>query len=185
MYWEALVIVILLITHWKLALYHMTFTRIGHKTSFTMIQVLKVALSPEAWRQLWVQILEGSLGFRCLKAALGSDAIVSLRPPQTPESVFSNDSSLITVCVVWAMPDAGKLAACSRPIGSQIGDVTKWTNRRPEAQLADQSGALKLVREKGREILCDVLSPQGYSVARRWEKQISKKGPKIMFLVTK
>ena len=65
------------------------------------------------------------------------------------------------------MPDAGKIAACSRPIGSQIGDVTKWTNRRPEAELADQSGALKLVREKGREILCDVLSPQGYSVARR------------------
>ena len=67
------------------------------------------------------------------------------------------------------MPDAGKLPACSRPIGSQIGDVTKWTNRRPEAKLADQSGALKLVREgereKGREILCDVLSPQGYSVA--------------------
>ena len=99
--------------------------------------------------------------------------IVSLRPPQTPESVFSGRSSLVTVCVVWAMPDAGKLAACSRPIGSQIGDITKWTNRRPEAQLADQSGALKLVREKGREILCDVLSPQGYSVARRWENTIT------------
>ena len=41
-----------------------------------------------------------------------------------------------------------KLAACSRPIGSQIGDITKWTNRRPEAQLADQSGAPKSVTEK-------------------------------------
>ena len=49
------------------------------------------------------------------------------------------------------MLDAGKLAACSRPIGSQIGDVTKWTNRRPEAQLADQSGALNFVTERERE----------------------------------
>ena len=49
------------------------------------------------------------------------------------------------------MPDAGKLAACSRPIGSQIGDVTKWTNRRPEADPADQSGALKFVTERGKE----------------------------------
>ena len=50
-------IVILLITHWKLAFYHMTFTRIGHMTSFTMIQVL-----------------EGSLESKSLEAALGSDA---------------------------------------------------------------------------------------------------------------
>ena len=54
----------------------------------------------------------------------------------------------VLVRLLGAIPDAGKLAACSRPIGSQIGDVTKWTNRRPEAQLADQSGSDYEKKEK-------------------------------------
>ena len=35
---------------------------------------LMAALDPEAWWQPWVQILEGSLGSRCLNAALGPGA---------------------------------------------------------------------------------------------------------------